>query len=357
MTPGTRILPRMLSVAVLAPFAPPSVTGNAITVDRIARGLASRGVAVRVWDLSVMSEDRVGEEVEAARPALVHAFHALRTGPVALRLARRLEVPLVVTLTGTDANHDLFDPDRAATVRRVLEGARAVIAFHDSIGARVSAALPDVAQKLAIVPQAAVLGDAPYDLDAHWRLPEPRVLFLFPSGIRPVKRPRLPLSVFARLVEHRPFVRLAYAGPVMDAQENERLRRALEGVSWARHLGAVPHAQMASLMAQADVVMNCSLSEGGMANAVIEAMLCERPVLASDIEGNRSLVDDGVTGLLFRDEAGLETAARRLIDDGALRARVARAGHARVLAECSPVRELDSHLAIYHRLVPAAAQA
>src|SRR5437773_9895680 len=93
-------------VAILAPFTPPSVRGNAVTVARIARGLSERGVALRVWDLSVREEAAVAAEVEAYRPALVHAFHAHRTGRLALALARRLEVPLVVTFTGTDDKHD-----------------------------------------------------------------------------------------------------------------------------------------------------------------------------------------------------------------------------------------------------------
>src|SRR5688500_14021624 len=112
-----------LRVALLTPFAPPSVRGNAITVGRIASGLAERDIDVRLWDLATMSQEQIAAAMEAERPALVHAFHAWRCGPLGLRLARRAEVPLVVTLTGTDANHDLFDPERAAAVRRVLEGA------------------------------------------------------------------------------------------------------------------------------------------------------------------------------------------------------------------------------------------
>ncbi len=97
-------------VALLAPFAYPSVRGNAVTVARIARGLGERGVEHTLWDLSVTPEARAEVEVAAYAPTLVHAFHAYLTGPLALRLARRAELPLVVTLTGTDANHDLFDP-------------------------------------------------------------------------------------------------------------------------------------------------------------------------------------------------------------------------------------------------------
>lgn len=339
-------------VALLTPFAPPSVRGNAITVERIAAGLRERGLDVRIWDLATTSDRDVQAGIEADRPTLVHAFHAWRSGPLGLRVARRLEIPLVVTLTGTDANVDLFDAARAATVRRVLEGAAAVVAFHDSIARRVTTALPDVLARCAIVPQAVALGETPYDLEALWPLPADRVLFLFPAGIRPVKQPRLPLAAFRHLVERRPHVRLGYVGPVIDDAEGAALTRELNGLAWARYLGSVPHAQMAALLRESDVVLNCSLSEGGMANAVLEALAVGRAVLAADIEGNRSLVEDGVTGLLFRDDAGLLSAAERLVDDPALRRRLGQAGRARVLATYAPAREIDGYVALYRGLAP-----
>src|SRR5436309_3459928 len=75
-----RMPPRL---ALLTAFAPPSVRGNAVTVARVAQGLGERGVELRVWDLSVASPATIEAEVEAYRPALVHAFHAYRVGPLA----------------------------------------------------------------------------------------------------------------------------------------------------------------------------------------------------------------------------------------------------------------------------------
>jgi glycosyltransferase involved in cell wall biosynthesis len=344
--------------ALLSPFAFPSVRGNAVTVARIARGLAARGVELRVWDCSVADDAVVAAEVEAFAPSVVHAFHAWRVGPLALRLARRAEVPLVVTMTGTDANHDLFDPERAATVRHVLEGAARVVVFHESIGARVAAALPDVRARLVTVPQAADLpAREPFDLAAAWPdVPASRVLFVFPAGIRAVKRPRMPLAPLDAVVARHPWVRLLYAGPVIDRDEGEALHTALAGRPWARHVGTVPHVAMASLLAQADVVLNCSFSEGGMANSVLEAFACGRAVLAADIEGNRSLVEHDVTGLLFRDEAELATMAERLVLDAALRARLGDEGRARAAARYSPAGEIDGYVAVYAALTPAEAR-
>ncbi len=349
---------RTMPVAVLAPFAFPTVRGNAVTVQRIVAGLRARDVDVALWDVSTTPEATVVGDVERTRPPLIHAFHALRTGPLALRLARRLEVPLVVTLTGTDANHELLDPANAPQVRRVLEGASVVSAFDISIVEQVAAVLPDLRARLVVVPQSVSFdARAVFDLQARWPLPADRVLFLFAAGIRPVKAPRTALPAFDRVVAAEPRVRLLYAGPVLDPEEGRALAAALVSRPWARHVGVVPHAEMPSLIAQADVILNCSISEGGMANSVLEGMALGRPVLASDIRGNRALVAHEDTGLRFTTGEELTAGALRLARDASLRRRLGASGRARVTREFSRSRETEGYVAVYRRLAPAVATA
>jgi glycosyltransferase involved in cell wall biosynthesis len=112
---------------------------------------------------------------------------------------------------------------------------------------------------------------------------------------------------------------------------------------------------MASLLAQGDVVLNCSVSEGGMANSILEALALERAVLVSDVPGNRALVEDGVTGLTFSDDGGLAAKAQCLAQDAALRRRLGQAGRALVEREYPIARELDGYLDVYRRLTVAVA--
>jgi glycosyltransferase involved in cell wall biosynthesis len=341
-------------VAVLTPFAAPSVRGNAITVERIARGLRQRDVELRVWDLSVVPEASVDHQITRYGPAVIHAFHLLRTGPTAVRLARRAQIPLLVTATGTDVNQDLFDEDGAPIVRRVLEGAGAVSVFDESMAARILEALPAAAGRLVVIPQSAVFERSPSD---HWPLTaalrrRPGPVILFPAGIRKVKRPAYPLEPLDGLRDRYPTLELVYVGPIIDAVEGEALRRMLPAYPWARHLGAVPHDRMPALFELADVVLNCSLAEGGMANSVLEALSLGRAVLAADIAGNRSLVEDAVTGFLFGSGEELAAKADRLLRDPDLRARLGVAGRERVSARYGAERETDGYLAAYARLVP-----
>jgi glycosyltransferase involved in cell wall biosynthesis len=110
---------------------------------------------------------------------------------------------------------------------------------------------------------------------------------------------------------------------------------------------------MPALLELADVVLNCSLSEGGMANSVLEALALGRAVLASDIPGNRTLVENGVTGFLFGGADDLAVKADRLLQDPDLRLRLGTAGRERVSARFGADRETDGYLAAYSRLVPA----
>jgi glycosyltransferase involved in cell wall biosynthesis len=158
--------------------------------------------------------------------------------------------------------------------------------------------------------------------------------------------------VFDALAARYPQMRLLYAGPIINRDESEQLLAAIAARPWARYVGAVPHAQMASLLAQSDVVLNCSQSEGGMANSVLEALACGRAVLAADIEGNRSLVAHDVSGLLFHDLSSLAVMAERLMVDEGLRARLGATGRAQVSRNYSNDREIEGYLAVYQAVAP-----
>jgi glycosyltransferase involved in cell wall biosynthesis len=206
---------------------------------------------------------------------------------------------------------------------------------------------------LTVVPQSVDLPGETFDLASRWPLPPCRVLFVLAAGIRGVKNPTFPLAPLGRLVKALPEIRLLYVGPVLDAGMAVGLERAMAALPWARHIGAVPHAQMGSLLSQADVVVNCSISEGGMANSVLEALWLGRAVLASDIEGNRSLIDHGKTGLLFRDEAEFERGAAALVRDPELRGRLGRAGRELVVRQYPPQQEVEGYREVYRGLIGA----
>jgi glycosyltransferase involved in cell wall biosynthesis len=105
-------------------------------------------------------------------------------------------------------------------------------------------------------------------------------------------------------------------------------------------VGRRTRAGVAELLARAHVLVAPSVptKEGkreGIPVALMEAMACGVPVVASDLSGIPELVDDGATGLLVppRDPEALASALRRLGDEPALRERMGRAGREKVERE------------------------
>jgi glycosyltransferase involved in cell wall biosynthesis len=75
------------------------------------------------------------------------------------------------------------------------------------------------------------------------------------------------------------------------------------------------------------------------------------PVLASDIEGNRSVITDGHDGFLFRSEADFLEKMERLLVDPALRHALGHRGKRKIEREFPFEGEIGAHLALYRSLV------
>ena len=106
------------------------------------------------------------------------------------------------------------------------------------------------------------------------------------------------------------------------------------------------------LMPHFDVLWSTSAYEG-QSNAILEAMACGVPVVATDIPGTRELVIPGETGYLLPvgDRAGFCKYTQRLLNDAALAARFSAAARQRVQAEFSVEKMIERHVALYRELI------
>jgi glycosyltransferase involved in cell wall biosynthesis len=104
------------------------------------------------------------------------------------------------------------------------------------------------------------------------------------------------------------------------------------------------------LMKSFDIFAMSSLTEG-LGSAVLEAMVCERPVVATWAGGIPEIVRHGETGLLVppHDERAMAEAILTLLGDPALCAQLARAGRARALDEFSVDRLVAGTAAVYEK--------
>ncbi|MBI3015213.1 MAG: glycosyltransferase family 4 protein [Candidatus Tectomicrobia bacterium] len=341
-----------MRVAILTPHFFPSVTGNSVTAGRLAKGLAARGAEVEIVNTEIDQDPaRILSRLEDFAPEVLHGLNAFRTGNLLLETAQKLGLPTVLTITGTDAYQNLPDESQRPRVVEILNSVDAIVVFHEAVRAHLSLHAPGVVAKVVVIPQAVDLPEG--EGDPLERIPPApnRFLFLIAAGIRPVKNVSFSLAPLSRLVRSFPQVRLVIAGPILDPVLGKTFLEQISVLPWVHYLEAVPHHQMRALYEAVQVLINSSRSEGGMANSLLEAMSVGVPVLASRIQGNTTIVEDGVNGFLFSGEEEFLEKARLLVADGDLRHRLGEAGRELIRREFPPDREVSSYLRLYRKLI------
>ncbi|GAW67961.1 glycoside hydrolase [Geoanaerobacter pelophilus] len=338
-----------MRVGIISPNYYAEETGNAVTVRRIERHLKELGCEVKVFATDRMVGEKLQGAVAEFAPDILHAFHAYHGGRMACVLSKVLGIPYLVTFTGTDIYNALCD-QRNLELHGALRGASRLVAFHGCVRHRLAKHMPSLEERTAIIPQGV---DLPFDCTPLPPAEEGSFTFLLPAGLRPVKNVLFPLEPLAALYAAHPQVRLLLAGPVLDKDYAAQVMEALERYPFARYLGVVGHDLMGDLYRRIDVVLNSSLSEGGMANTVLEAMAYAKPLLVADIEGNRSVVKEHVTGLLYRDAGEFVAKAGELLADARLREKLGKNGKAQVREHYSPDKEAVSYLNLYREILLA----
>ena len=134
------------------------------------------------------------------------------------------------------------------------------------------------------------------------------------------------LEALPAIAERHPQVRLLVAGP----GDVDEFRDALAPEVAARvaFLGLVSEEVKARAFVSADLYVAPNTGGESFGIVLLEAMASGTPVLASDIEAFRRVVDDGRAGATFVNEepADLARVAVALLDDAAERARLGREG-------------------------------
>ncbi|HUO22314.1 MAG TPA: glycosyltransferase [Caulobacteraceae bacterium] len=189
------------------------------------------------------------------------------------------------------------------------------------------------AERALYIPNFAEPGPEPAVDRTSLDTPADAPLFLALGRLHPAKAHDVALKALARLPEA--WLWIAGSGPL------EADLKAL-----AAELGVAPRVRFlgwredaSALYRAADACLFPSRYEP-LGNVVIQAWAHGLPVVAAASQGPKDLIAPGVDGLLapIDDDEALAVAARRLIEEPALGARLAQAGAARVSGEFSRAR-------------------
>jgi glycosyltransferase involved in cell wall biosynthesis len=261
-------------------------------------------------------------------PDVVHT-HASKAGALGRRAAR--SVPGAATVH-TFHGHVLegYFPDAFSKALMLLERRlarrtdRIVAVSHATADDLLRLGVVEDARKLSVVPPGIELDDLLALRGRHGALRElvgardDDVLAGVVGRLAEVKRPEWALDVFAMLAERYPMLHLVFVGDGALFGVLERRIRALPEAQRARaHLvGARP--DIAAVLADLDVVLLTSRSEG-LPVALVEAGAAAKPVVATPVGGVPELVAHERTGFLGTSVDELAFGLAQLLDAPAAR--------------------------------------
>lgn len=217
-----------------------------------------------------------------------------------------------------------------------------------------------VARKIVKPGQARVLPGSGIDLDHFSPAPpcaEESMRFLFIGRLLGDKGVREFVEAARLLKQERPDWRFQLLGALDDANRSSirppELRQWVEQ-DVVEHLGQADDVR--AHIAAATAVVLPSYREG-LPRSLLEAAAMARPLIASDVPGNRQLVEDGVNGLLceVRNPRSLADAMRRLgMMDPGKRAEMGRAARALVERSYGVEKVVSAYLEAMAQLAPPA---
>ncbi|MFN7951696.1 MAG: glycosyltransferase [bacterium] len=298
--------------------------------------------------------------LRAARYDLVHGFFAVPAGHVATCVARTAGRPVCVSLRGNDVDRALFHGPRFAWLSFVLAHADAIVGVSHEILAKARAVSGRSEGFHRIANGVDVLRFAPGAGGVDGAIPTllaaaPRPWVAFSGELRLKKGLPVLEAVATALAAERRGTLVCLGGLRADAARDEPWTRL--SAAARERIVVLPFerdpARLARLYGAMDLFVFPSLWDG-LPNAVLEAMACARPVLATRVGGIGDAIEDGVSGFLV-DPAGLdafpERALELLAEDPARLAQVGVAARERVARAFTVEAERDAHLAVWRGLL------
>lgn len=316
--------------------------GNTVTVQRIADGLNKLGVQTEI--ISTTDEKSL---TNFPTGDIVHGFHAYKFYTFMKKLSKKPD-PYIISLTGTDLNHDLFDHSKREDVLASLKGAKAIHVFDEEAKETLIKEAPEISDKVYCIAQGH--SDFPSE-NISANKAENTFLFVLPAGIRKVKNVPSSIEMLKPLHDKYPHVRLLLVGPIIEEDEGKVVKELVQKhQDWVEYAGQFPHSEMGSIYQKADVVLNTSHSEG-QSIALLEGMSYGIPVIVSNNPGNRTTVTHGQTGFLYNTEDEFLEFAEQLLNNNKIKHKMGQLAKKYIDKHHSRTYEAEKMFEIYSNIM------
>lgn len=268
----------------------------------------------------------------------VHITRLLATVAVFMRPMTGL--PVIAKISGYfEFKGGILDPDSKNPANAILRKILRKIDYVQTISTQTRERLLEAGfteKQIKYIPNGIDSAETIETLDLLPEFPlenKNTVVFGYCGRLRQIKGVEVLLESFSNFVKTQPNqsvkLRIAGGGQLLESFKEGIKKNGLSDD--IEFLGSID--DTLEFYKSLDVYIQPSFAEG-LPNSVIEAMVCGLPVLATDIGGNRDLVDHNKEGWLFEagDADALTALMQRCIDERASLAAIGLRGRERIVA-------------------------
>lgn len=288
------------------------------------------------------------------RPDIVNAHYASGYGTLA-RVARLK--PLILSVWGSDVyDFPYKNKFNMKLIKKNLEYADKIASTSYCMADQVRKLLNDETIDIAITPFGV-------DLNRFCRIEEYRKDDYIYIGITKALSPKYGVIELInaiktlksnldkqKLSDLSSKIRLLIYGDGEQKEEIVRLIRYLNLQETVELKGKIPNTEIPKILQKLDIFCATSIANESFGVAVVEAMAMELPVVVTDTDGFKEIVQDGVTGIIVKrnDITSISDALKILILNKTQRKHMGIKGRLRVIKLYNWEENVDTMVKLYH---------
>lgn len=286
---------------------------------------------------------------------LIHAYFITQAGFVAAYSGCFLGLPVIVSARGNDLDRSVFDPGKAAHVIFTLSRAHIVTTNCGELSKKARTLVPDC--QVEIIPNGVdcqLFQSAPKDEIFARSLGVDGVPVLGFVGEARSKKGLASLLLAYKIISQQKKAALLLVGGVREGEDKEMFT-VFRKQNPDLMIELVPYRPLEDLpryYSLMDILLMPSLRDG-LPNTLLEAMACERAVIASRVGGMIDVIRDNENGILVP-PANIDMLVAGVLDllnNDEKRLQLGRSARLTVLSNYTLEQELNANLMLYHRLI------
>ncbi len=296
--------------------------------------------------------------IDDFNPDIIHAHWATPSGFVGLFLKKIINVPIVCNLMGSDINaYPNYDMYSKFLTRKVINESDRIISVSKSLKHKAEI-LGKPKYPIDVVYMGIDIKDVYYDIRHRetirkkYNISAQEKIVMFVGNIATSKGIWELLKVFIKINKDDKNVKLFLvgSGKALNSAKNycttNKINHRVE------FIGRVLHKEISKWLSACDIFVLPSHSEG-LPNAVVEAMACRRPVIATRVGGIPEIIVNNKNGMLIppKDVQELYNKIMLLCENNKRAEKIGNAGYSTIIEKLSWDKSAEHIIDIYKKIL------